>query len=108
MEKDSLSFTGKEKGIKKEYWYKELESHIRVVHAASGHHKTILITGPRLYQVATRVNYLTISLWRNHVNGLIKSNKLAVDPINRISWLVMQKKYRKEFLNEILNKINEQ
>ena len=58
--------------FKNEYWYKELNLHIKCFHASSGNRKTVLINreNPMLYQVATRVNFLTTKL---AVCGVAKS-----------------------------------
>lgn len=87
--------------MKKENWYKELDSHIKCFHAASGQRKTILITGPHFYQVVTRVNNLTTRLWIEHVNGLIKQIGGTKFEPQRMCWLTEQKNYRKEFLKKV-------
>lgn len=87
---------------KNEYWYCELKSYIQSVHSA--HYKTVLITGPDLYLVVTRVNYTVIKLWVDFVNSILAANpQIQVDKIQRIGWLVMQKQYRRDLQNEILN-----
>lgn len=90
------------------YSHVELESHIRSVGNSAGQYKTILITGPNFYQVVTRVNNITIRLWIEHINSLIKQlPKGKFDPIQRISWIVTQKNYRRALESEIKNKLND-
>nr|WP_298655654.1 hypothetical protein [uncultured Flavobacterium sp.] len=93
------------KEFKNKCWYKELDSHIKHLHASSGNRKTILINRekPFLYLVVTRVNFLTTNLWIEHVNSIIKgldSNKFESQ---RFCWLTEQKKYRQEYLKKIIN-----
>lgn len=86
------------KPYNKQKWYLELDSHIKCVYNVSKQRKTILITGDHFYIVVTRVNYLTTTLWINHVNSIIK--ELGTDRIElqRFGWLVEQKSYRRDFM----------
>jgi hypothetical protein len=93
---------------KKEYWYKELESHIRATHAASGYFKTILINQqtPHLYLVVTRVNHLTTLLWKEHLNYILTAHpEIKMDRVGRIGWLETQKQYRRSLQEKIISKI---
>jgi len=89
--------------FKNEYWYKELNSHIRCFHASSGNRKTILINRekPILYSVVTRVNFLTTKLWIEYVNEIIKaSNQKKIEP-QRFCWLTEQRKYKQNITTEL-------
>lgn len=84
----------------------QLEKTIRLVASKSGKYKTILYTSSVTYIVVTRVNYLSAMLWIEYVNNIIKSNpKLQIDTFKKPNWLIMMKSYRRDFLNDILNKL---
>jgi len=96
------------KNYKKEYWYVELESHIMAIHASSGNYKTILITGPHLYLVVTKVNNLTTKLWMDYMNSIIiQYPQFQIPLFKRVTWLLTQKQYRRNFQLELKTKIND-
>lgn len=78
-------------------WSKCLKKHIQVYHEKSGNYKTTLIVAPHLYRVVTRVNFLTVKLWMEHVNAEIKTRKLNVPVIDKVNWMVLNKGYRRDF-----------
>lgn len=87
------------KQFKKEYWYKELDSHIKVTGAASGKRNTILINidNPNLYFVVTRVNYLTTILWIEYINKLVGERFEK----RKFGWLTEKRSHKKEFTNKV-------
>jgi len=92
------------KGVKNEYWYKELKSHVESVNAYSGLQKTILITGSHFYQTVTKVNDIVLKLWADRVNSILSENpNPKIQPINKskITWILRQKSYRR-YIDELL------
>lgn len=76
----------------------QLEKTIRLIHSKSGHHKTVLHSSDLMYNVVTRVNYMTILLWIEYINTIIKSKpELKLEPFTKPNWLVMIKSYRRDF-----------
>ncbi len=73
----------------------EMRTHIEAVH--KDQFKTILITAPHLYLVVTKVNNLTAKLWIDFINAKIKEMPIKKEQFKRITWLVSQKKFRREF-----------
>lgn len=90
--------------MKRNKGQEQLERTIRCMHSKSDQYKTILITSPHLYLVVTRVNYLTAKLWIEWRNSVVKEDKQNPEsPLRRtISWLTMNKHYRREETNRIL------
>ena len=95
------------KEFKNEYWYKQLDSHIKCYHSSSGHRKTILINRKNnfLYLVVTRVNFLTTKIWIEHINNIINEFDKNKFDIQRFCWLTEQKKYKRDFLKKLNNSI---
>lgn len=74
----------------------QLKKTISVIHSKNNEYKTAIQgSEPHLHLVATRVNYLTASLWLNEVKKL-KTNKTEQLP-QKPNWLVMVKSFRREF-----------
>lgn len=78
----------------------QLEKTIRLVHSKSGQYKTVLYTSHNMYQVVTRVNFMTVSMWLVHYNASV-IDKTKIIP--KINWLVMLKSYRRQKDNELKN-----
>jgi len=80
----------------------QLEKTIRLVHSKSGYYKTTLHNSDLMYNVVTRVNYLTVLLWIEFINPLIKEYNLSnpdkkIELFTKPNWLVMIKSYRRDF-----------
>jgi len=74
----------------------QLTRHIQLIHSKSGQYKTVLNTNETLYNVVTRVNYLTAILWIEYINKIIKvKNHPNILPIPKINWMYMIKSYRR-------------
>ena len=86
----------------------DLTKHIELVNSKGGHYKTVLYTSNIYYLIVTKVNFLTVKLWVDYINELIKNNPTTpkTEPINKINWLIMVKSYRRDFENNLINKIN--
>lgn len=86
----------------------QLTKTIQLVHSKSGHYKTVVYSSEILYNVVTRVNYLTVLLWIEYANSIIidynKTSEKKIETFKKPNWLIMIKSYRRDFINKLLTK----
>ena len=87
----------------------QLTKTIQLVHSKSGQYKTVLYSSETLYNIVTKVNYLTVLLWMEYANLIItkynKTSEKKIELFKKPNWLIMIKSYRRDFITNLLDKM---